>query len=740
MASLIGALRVTLSADTAQFSKGMSKAQREAAAASTAIEKSLGAIRKQLAKLGGALTIAAIGLVIKRALDYASSLGEVSQQLGVTTRELQVYRYAAGQVGISQEEMDKGLAKLTLTMGKARQGVEASIRPFKELSSLIGKDILKSARGAGEAIPLIADAMAKIPDPTRRAQLEMALFGKAGQKLDTLLASGSAAINELAKAAEELGIILSDEQIQRADETADKLEAVKMVLEARIAGAVADNADAILALVDALSALVVWAGKASLAWQDFLLSQQQKVAQNMADGWFVSPEQRHAALEKVSEIADKRFRLAKAYEGGGGSSRPRVSPARVGGGGAGAGAGGRTRRGGGGRDDAERKRKEALRDAFEIESDQRRADIDILRAKQDIATEHQERADLDRQILALERDQELAALQLKVNLGETTEAQAAILRKKYEELDGLKHLAVTQEVEQRKREELAELQDTDAEIKRELLEGQAELARTQAERRRIELAILDLAYEEERRAQQRIIDDPDATAKQQQDALARIAGLSGRKANDRASIIEDTMGPLEAYLKSIPQTAEEVNEALESIAANGLQSLSDGIVDAIMGAKSLGEVFKNVAKQIIADLIRIAVQRAIIEPLANALFSSSGGGSIGSAFSSIFGGGKSTPGFAKGGSMQIGGMAGIDRNLLSLNGQPLARVSRGERIKIDPQNDNGPGALRVQVEASPDLKVTMATTAGAVVAQAAPGIAARARGDMLRDLTRRRLP
>jgi hypothetical protein len=52
-----------------------------------------------------------------------------------------------------------------------------------------------------------------------------------------------------------LGIVLSDEQIQQADRTADKIEALETVLKAKIAGYVADNADSILNLADAIEKL-----------------------------------------------------------------------------------------------------------------------------------------------------------------------------------------------------------------------------------------------------------------------------------------------------------------------------------------------------------------------------------------------------------------------------------------------------------------------------------------------------
>jgi hypothetical protein len=56
---------------------------------------------------------------------------------------------------------------------------------------------------------------------------------------------------------------------------------------------------------------------------------------------------------------------------------------------------------------------------------------------------------------------------------------------------------------------------------------------------------------------------------------------------------------------------------------------------------------------------------------------------------------RSTPGFANGGAMRLGGMAGMDRNVLSLNGSPIARVSAGETMQIRPANDRGSGGTTV---------------------------------------------
>jgi hypothetical protein len=53
-------------------------------------------------------------------------------------------------------------------------------------------------------------------------------------------------------------------------------------------------------------------------------------------------------------------------------------------------------------------------------------------------------------------------------------------------------------------------------------------------------------------------------------------------------------------------------------------------------------------------------------------------------------------GMASGGSGVFGGRSGVDRNLLSLNGSPIARVSRGEHFAVSPANDRAPRNVTIQ--------------------------------------------
>ncbi|MGH8573840.1 MAG: phage tail tape measure protein, partial [Gammaproteobacteria bacterium] len=229
--------------------------EKEAERTSTRVGTAFGKMKGLMIGAVAGFGISEIASAGKRALDYASSLGEVSQQLGVTTDDLQIYRYAATQVGIEQEAMDKSLSRLTRTIGQAAQGGKAQARVFKDLGIDV-RNTNGSLKTAGQLMPEIAAALGKIPEPAARAAKEVELFGKEGQRLDTLLSGGRDQIDNLSNAARDLGIVLSSKQIQSADEAADKLESIKTVLSAKFAGVVSDNADSIIKMADAIDDLI----------------------------------------------------------------------------------------------------------------------------------------------------------------------------------------------------------------------------------------------------------------------------------------------------------------------------------------------------------------------------------------------------------------------------------------------------------------------------------------------------
>lgn len=310
------------------FKQGLSEAIRDAGDSATATGTAFGFLKGAVGGFVASLGAQALVSFTLDVLDMAGGLGEAAQQLGVTTEQLQVYRYAASQAGISQDEMDQGLAKLSKSLGDAALGAAQDTKVFDILGISI-KDTNGQVKTAGEVLPEIADALAQIPDPATRAALEMQIFGRAGQKLDPLLAGGREAIDNLTNAARSLGVVLSDEQIQNADRTADKLSELKVVLSANVAGAVANNAAAIYDLANSMVSLAASIPNAI----DRIRAFRHEAALYLADQidndlWFLPQSFRGTAGPRANaqrglrQIEDERRRRSLSNAG------PLVTPGR----------------------------------------------------------------------------------------------------------------------------------------------------------------------------------------------------------------------------------------------------------------------------------------------------------------------------------------------------------------------------------------------------------------------------
>jgi hypothetical protein len=278
---------------------------------------------------------------------------------------------------------------------------------------------------------------------------------------------------------------------------------------------------------------------------------------------------------------------------------------------------------------------------------------EVLQARLSLATSAEERADVQLQLLDLDREQRIAEIEAsdlgadrKAALIAQVEALLGVAPKIDEQGNlilsanrGIEGQIISRERQRQQAFDEMELADTRLRGELEMLQNQMALADTQAAQKVIALRIYDTQVEEERLRLQKIIDLEAigaVTKKEADDARARLAALNANAASGRAAVGLQNETDVERYLRGLNKTPGQINEALDGIKIDGLEALNDGITDAILGAESLGDVFDNVADQIIAALLRIAIQQAIIRPLANALFGGEGGGGGGGGLFDIF--------------------------------------------------------------------------------------------------------
>jgi hypothetical protein len=341
---------------------------------------------------------------------------------------------------------------------------------------------------------------------------------------------------------------------------------------------------------------------------------------------------------------------------------------------------------------------QAAQRAYREEQELRPLQLEEIRAKEQLAATTEDRADLQREALLLERQQREAEIAEGIRRKELTidqaKAQLEIVNSLYgtaavldeqgnivvDAKQSLYGMAIAAEAARKAEEERASLSQTQADIKRDELQFAYDMADTNSQRRDIALQLIELDAREQRAKLEGIIAVEKIGSLRRREAEALLAALDGRTANARDRAIRETESPLERYRRESNRTAAQVTEDIQSIQAKGLDALGDGITDVIMQTRSLGDVFKSVANQIIADLIRIAVQRAIIGPLTNALFPGAG-----DALSGVKSAGKTAGARAGGGSVSAG---------------QLYRVNEGQQEFFRPATDGRVVPLSQQAQAA----------------------------------------
>ena len=166
---------------------------------------------------GGALAGLA-GMAVKAASD-ADELATLAQQTGLTTDEIQKMQYAAEAIDVDTDTIISGMAKMKKSLDKNKD-------TFKQLGVQV-RDANGEYRKTSDIFYDTVEALSKIPNETERDIVAMNLFGKSADQLAGIIDDGGAALRALGEEADNLGVIIPEDEIQRAAELNDSIEKVK---------------------------------------------------------------------------------------------------------------------------------------------------------------------------------------------------------------------------------------------------------------------------------------------------------------------------------------------------------------------------------------------------------------------------------------------------------------------------------------------------------------------------------
>lgn len=251
----ISTLTVSLVADTAKFSNGLKKSQKDASKFAQGIKKAFKAAGVAAGLFGGAL----VALTAK-SLALVDQQRKTARTLGTTQAIFAGLSLAAGIAGVSTESFTKALKRQSKSIVDANDGLQTQARAFERLN-LDTKALIKLP--VEEQFKAITTALDGVENATLKVAIASDIFGAKNADLINILELGEAGLDSFIQKAKDLGVALTEDQTAAIEKANDSILVFKTSitglgnqLAARFAPLISAGADALAGFVEQVTKLV----------------------------------------------------------------------------------------------------------------------------------------------------------------------------------------------------------------------------------------------------------------------------------------------------------------------------------------------------------------------------------------------------------------------------------------------------------------------------------------------------
>lgn len=295
--ALIGALRVMLGLESAGFTEGLTAAQVRLKAFDARV-KGIGA---GMAKAGAAISVVGAGVAaaVREQINSMDAMDEMSQRVGVPVEAMSGLKYAAEQSGVGVDLLETSLTMLSKKMDDAASG-GGSAKVFDELGISV-TDAGGKMRATEDVLADVSDALAKMPPGAGRTAAAMKLLGKSGAGMLPMLQDGSAGLQAMTEEAAAMGLVISSDAAAAAGKFNENLDKLPAQLKG-VAMIVAAN------LVPMLERLSTWLTDAAKAFQNLSPATQSWMTAIAAGTVIMGP-----ALVAIGAVVGSLGKLAMAF-------------------------------------------------------------------------------------------------------------------------------------------------------------------------------------------------------------------------------------------------------------------------------------------------------------------------------------------------------------------------------------------------------------------------------------------
>lgn len=161
--------------------------------------------------LAAGVTLAAAGLLLKKAFDFADSFSAVGEELRdtgrdlrMTTTDLQGMRFAAAQSGVGVDRMASAMRKFRTDLNSAERWGNSTTWMLRRLG-VQARDGTGRIRPMADLMGDLAVAFDRVPNPLRRTRIAVRLFGEDGRRMLDVMHGGAGGLAALRDEFETLG-------------------------------------------------------------------------------------------------------------------------------------------------------------------------------------------------------------------------------------------------------------------------------------------------------------------------------------------------------------------------------------------------------------------------------------------------------------------------------------------------------------------------------------------------------
>lgn len=221
---------------------------------------------RMLGPLLGIGAAASFGQLVSSALSASEAIQDMSDRANVGAEFLQEMRFAASQTGGSARDFDDAISRLNRRLGLfVQSGGGPAAMAFRQLgleSRIVNGELSDTESVFAAAV----EAMQGVASQAERSALASQLFGEdSGPRLLALMSQGTAGIEAQRQAARDLGVVMQDDLVAKAAAASDALERMGMQFSTSVNSAIAENADELISLAEALATVAEWAINAGAA-------------------------------------------------------------------------------------------------------------------------------------------------------------------------------------------------------------------------------------------------------------------------------------------------------------------------------------------------------------------------------------------------------------------------------------------------------------------------------------------